>query len=104
MSKEKDMKEEKDSKNWTYDGSEDTWETFDRRMLRYMSKKYDTIGEKMWLGNVPDCAALDEFEYTLYCNDVWNAINVNDPTLAWKLWYQNGGFWEVEWQENWLKR
>ena len=46
MSKE----DEKDTKNWKYDGCEEQWDIFDRRMMRYMRKKYDSFGERMWMG------------------------------------------------------
>jgi hypothetical protein len=73
-------------------------------MLRYMTKHYDTLGEKMWLGTVPDITDLEDEEYLTYCNKVWNAISADDTALAWKLWPQNCGFWEVEWQTNWITR
>ena len=104
MSKDKDEKDEKDSKSWSYDGSEDDWDTFDRKMTRYMSKKYDTLGEKIWLGTIPDIAFIDEQEYIDYCTEVWHAVNANDSALAWKLWTQDVGFWEKQWQDNWARR
>ena len=39
-------------KNWKYSGEEHEWDSFDRRMIRYMRKKYDVFGEKLWLGTV----------------------------------------------------
>ncbi len=44
--------DEGNDKNWKYDGDESGWEDFDRRMLRHMRKELDTIGERMWLGEV----------------------------------------------------
>ena len=34
-------KEEESEKRWKYNGNEDEWDIFDRRMIRYMRKKYD---------------------------------------------------------------
>ena len=104
MSKDKEDKDEKDSKSWSYDGSEDGWDTFDRKMIRYMSRKYDTIGEKIWLGTTQDIAMMEGQEYIDYCTEVWHAVNANDSTLAWKLWTQDVGFREKPWQNNWIRR
>ena len=42
----KDFDDEKPS-NWTYDGSrEEDWDAFDRRMMRWVRKKYGVLGEK----------------------------------------------------------
>jgi hypothetical protein len=62
MSKEtKDKDDESSStmKNWSYDGSEDDWNTFDRRMQRYMRKKLGTFGESIWLWTIPDFVSLE---------------------------------------------
>jgi hypothetical protein len=40
-------KEEESSKEWKYNGDEEEWDTFDRRMIRYMRKKYDQFGERL---------------------------------------------------------
>ena len=32
--------------SWSYSGLEDEWDSFDRRMLRHMRKKFDVFGEK----------------------------------------------------------
>ena len=57
----KDIKENDDDisqtvKNWSYDGSEDEWNTstFDHRMQRYMWKKLRIFSENIWLGTIPD--------------------------------------------------
>ncbi len=36
----KDSKEEEESK-WTYDGKEEDWDMFDRKMVRHMIKNND---------------------------------------------------------------
>ncbi len=44
-------KEEKSSSvDWTYNGKEEEWDTFDRRMTRHMRNKLDLFGEKLWQG------------------------------------------------------
>ncbi len=44
--------ENETEKNWKYNGNEDEWDIFDRRMLRYMRKKYDVFGERLWMGEL----------------------------------------------------
>ena len=53
MPENKDYGSEKDSSetnNWTYQGDEEEWETFDRRIKRYCEKTYDLLGEALWYG------------------------------------------------------
>ena len=45
-------KEDENEKCWKYSGNEEEWDVFDRRMMRYMRKKYDDFGERMWLGEI----------------------------------------------------
>jgi hypothetical protein len=42
MSNEKD---EDDATKWFYDGKEEDWDMFDRKMIRHMIKNYDEFGE-----------------------------------------------------------
>ncbi len=57
--KEKDEESTLSNKNWSYDGNEDEWNAFDRRMQRYMRKKLGVFGENLWLGMViPDFEGL----------------------------------------------
>ena len=56
--KEKDDESNLSNTNWSYDGNEDNWNAFDRRMQRYMRKKLGVFGENLWLGAVPDFAGL----------------------------------------------
>ena len=90
MSKEKD---EEEATKWFYDGKEEDWNTFDRRMIRYMVKQYDEFGEKLWLGTVPDFEGMNLQEYGQYCTEVWRAIDCKDSTKASKLWRPESGFW-----------
>jgi len=49
MSKESKTKEKSEEISWKYDGSEDGWDKFDRRMHRYARKKWGPeIGDKFW--------------------------------------------------------
>jgi hypothetical protein len=68
--KEKDEESSLSNKNWSYDGNEDEWNAFDRRMQRYMRKKLGVFGENLWLGAIPDFAGLGPYEYDQYCNSV----------------------------------
>jgi hypothetical protein len=46
---EKDKDDEKTSK-WTYDGTkEEEWDSFDRRIMRYVRKHYGIFGEGLWM-------------------------------------------------------
>ncbi len=83
--KDKNEKDEKDSKSWSYDGSEDDWDTFDRKMTRYMSKKYDTLGEKIWLGTIPDIALIDGQEYIDYCTEDTSTIALRCGMLSTRM-------------------
>jgi hypothetical protein len=79
MSKE----DEKDVKHWTYNGEEHEWDAFDRRMIRYMRKKYDVFGERLWLGTVdPVNDDMDSYDFLDHCEDVLKAIAIMDPSEA----------------------
>ena len=52
-----------DDKYWKYDGDESDWENFDRRMLRHMRKELDSIGEKMWLGEIKSVFEMGQGEF-----------------------------------------
>ena len=57
-------KEEESEKRWKYNGNEDEWDIFDRRMIRYMRKKYDRLGEKMWFGEIEMVSdEMDPYDY-----------------------------------------
>ncbi len=50
MSKRKDEEKDENSKvTWTYSGVEEEWDSFDRRMVRFMRQKFDDFGEKLWM-------------------------------------------------------
>ena len=102
--KEKDDETTLSNKNWSYDGNEDEWNTFDRRLQRYMRKKLGVLGENLWLGTVPDFATLSSLEYDVYCNGVWMAIDCNDSVQARKLWDPTSGFWTYAYQRMWVER
>ena len=102
--KDKDDESSSNIKNWSYDGSEDDWNTFDRRMLRYMRKKLGAFGESIWLGTVPDFVFLGPYEFNEYCVEVWKAIDCEDATSARKLWDPASGFWTHQYQRMWIDR
>ena len=87
MSKEK----REDTTEWTFNGEEGDWENFDRRVTRYMRKKYDVIGELMWLGEVGSVFAMRQDQYDTHCGLVMKAIYCNDPSEARKLKLDMGG-------------
>jgi hypothetical protein len=100
----KESKEEDESK-WYYDGKEEDWDQFDRKMTRHMLKKYDVFGERLWLGEVPKFEQLATIqEYEAYCVEVWRAIDCKDTSEARKLWPPDSGFWTPGWQRIWIDR
>ena len=81
MSKEK----KEDTTEWKFNGDEDDWENFDRRVTRYMRKKYDLIGELMWIGEIGSVFSMEQAEYELHCSNVMKAIYCSDPSESRKL-------------------
>jgi hypothetical protein len=74
-------KEEESSKDWKYNGDEEEWDTFDRRMIRYMRKKYDQFGERLWLGEVePISDDMDPYDFMGHCDEVLKAIYILDAS------------------------
>jgi hypothetical protein len=59
----KDEGDDDSSVGWTYSGKEEDWDSFDRRMMRYMRKKLDGFGEKLWMGEIVDLAKLDKKKF-----------------------------------------
>ena len=102
--KEDDEESSRTKSNWSYDGNEDDWNTFDRRMQRFMRKKLGVFGENIWMGNIPDLNGMTPFEFDRYCMEVWKAIDCEDPSAARKLWDPTSGFWLYEYQRIWIDR
>ena len=101
-SKNGDDDEKKSS--WTYDGSEDDWDSFDRRIMRYMRKKYGSFGEKLWQGDLRNFTLLLGQDFSDYCEEVWDAIELHDSTRAKEYWPTTSGFWTKKFQGKWRKR
>jgi hypothetical protein len=97
-------KEDDDSKEWKYEGMENEWDSFDRRMIRYMRKKLDVIGEKMWLGEIGSVFAMKQGDYEAHCDEVMRAIYCMDPSEARKLKNDLAEFEDPDWQYAWLAR
>ena len=57
------MTSNKKDDSFKYDGSQGTWERFDKHVLRRMRKKLCDLGEGFWCGALPDLGALDENGY-----------------------------------------
>jgi hypothetical protein len=79
MSKDKS---EISSVGWTYKGVEEDWDGFDRRMIRFMQKKLDSFGERLWMGGVPELKTLSKVKYTEYVLGVYQAIRITQPREA----------------------
>ena len=98
-------KEEESDKKWKYSGNEAEWDVFDRRMMRYMRKKYDEFGERMWLGEVAVVNDdMDPYDFLDYCKEVMKAIEVLDPSEARRLKKDGDVFNDPDWQYGWMKR
>jgi hypothetical protein len=107
MSKEKKSSDDDSNsslRNWTYDGSEEEWTSFDRWMQWHMRKRLGQFEESIWLGTVPKLLSMGPYEYERYCNDVWKAIDCEDAALARKLWNPAFGFFTYDWQVTWIER
>ena len=98
-------KEDESEKRWKYNGNEDEWDIFDRRMIRYMRKKYDRLGEKMWFGEIEMVSdEMDPYDYLDYCDSVMKAIEVVDPSEARRLKKDLDAFEDPGWQFDWMDR
>ena len=98
-------KEEESSKEWKYNGDEEEWDTFDRRMIRYMRKKYDIFGERLWLGQVnPIHDDMDPYDFMDHCEDVLKAIYILDASEARRIKKDRTEFDDPGWQWDWMGR
>jgi hypothetical protein len=95
-------KEEKDYLDWHYEGHEEEWDNFGRKMIRQMRKKLDVLGEKMWIGGVESIFAMDPGRYDAHCGEVMRAIYCTDPSEARKLKNDMDEFEDPDWQFDWL--
>ena len=100
----KKEKEEDSSVGWTYSGKEEEWDSFDRRMVRFMRKKLDVFGEKLWKGEVVDLAGLDKKKFGDYVLEVYKALRITQPREAKELIKKNSEFFTKSWHEPWLTR
>jgi hypothetical protein len=100
MSKEK----KEDTTEWKFNGNEGDWENFDRRVTRYMRKKYDQIGESMWLGEIGSIFQMNQGDFDLHCSNVMKAIYCSDPSEARKLKLDMAEFEDADWQHDWITR
>jgi hypothetical protein len=96
--------DESNDKHWKYDGDESDWENFDRRMLRHMRKELDSIGEKMWLGEMKSVFDMDQNEFVKHCEEVMRSITFTDPSEARKLKKDPGEFEDADYQYEWMRR
>ena len=78
MSKDKS---EDSSVGWTYRGVEEDWDGFDRRMVRFMRKKLDSFGERLWMGEVPELKTLSKQKYTEYVQSTKQSESRNPEKL-----------------------
>jgi hypothetical protein len=99
------MSKEEESKNWKYSGKEEEWDTFDRRMMRYIRKKYDIFGERLWLGSVQMVTNdMDPYDFYDHCDDVMRAIEIYDSGEAIKLRRDRDTFENPNWRYDWMTR
>jgi hypothetical protein len=84
---------------WTYSGKEEDWDSFDRRMMRFMHKKLDVFGEKFWMGEIVDLAGLDKKKFGDYVMEIYKAPRITQPREAKELVKKNSEFFKKSWQE-----
>ncbi len=97
--------ENESEKNQKYNGNEDEWDIFDRRMMRYMRRKYDIFGERLWMGDVPVVHdEMDPYDFLDHCDDVMKAIETYDSSEARKLRRDRDTFEDPGWQYDWMMR
>ena len=102
MSK-KEKEEKDDSTSWTFNGNECEWDGFDRRISRWMRKKFDSVGEMIWNGETPDIEYMSDDDLLIWCTSVLEAIKLDNVVLA-KSLKKSKEFLTREWQMTWLKR
>ncbi len=90
--------EDKDSSvDWTYNGKEEEWDAFDRRMTRYMRYKLDAFGEKLWLGDVKDVEKMGITSLKQHVHEVYNALSITKPKEAKELTKKGSSFFKKAW-------
>ena len=97
--------EDKDEADgWKYDGAPEDWEKFHSKVGRHARKRLSTLGDKFWMGTLPDLDELSTEDFTEHCEEVWNVIEERDSTRASRLYGIDSGFWTVKWQVRWRAR
>ena len=97
--------EDKDEADgWKYDGAPEDWEKFHSKVGRHARKRLSTLGDKFWMGTLPDLDELSTEDFTEHCEEVWNVIEERDSTRASRLYGSDSGFWTVKWQVRWRAR
>ncbi len=94
MSKDKS---EDSSVGWTYRGVEEDWDGFDRRMVRFMHKKFDSFGERLWMAEVPELDTLTKAKFTEYVLGVYQAIRITQLREAKELVKKKSEFFTKSW-------
>ena len=88
-------KEDQDSSvDWTYNGKEEEWDAFDRRMTRYMRNKLDAFGEKLWLGDVKNVEQMGITSLKQHVHEVYNALSITKPKEAKELTKKGSDFFK----------
>ena len=100
----KDKGDEDSSVGWTYNGKEEEWDSFDRRMTRFMRKKLDLFGEKLWLGEIPELKTMDKKMFGDHVLAVYQAIRITLPREAKELIKKDSEFFKKSWHLQWLAR
>ena len=89
---------------WQYDGAPEDWERFHSKVGRHARKRLSTLGDKFWMGTLPDLDELSTEDFTEHCEEVWDVIEERDSTRASRLYGRSSGFWTVKWQVRWRAR
>jgi hypothetical protein len=73
-------------------------------MMRFMRKKLDSFGEKLWNGEIADCATLDKKKFGDYVLEVYQALRIVQPREAKELIKKDSSFFKKSWHKQWLAR
>ena len=98
------VKKEDGPVGWTYSGDEVDWDGFDRRMTRYMRKKLDTFGERLWMGEITGVESMSKNKLATHVLKVYQALRITEPKEAKALLEKKSDFFKKDWHIQWLAR
>jgi hypothetical protein len=89
---------------WKCAGAPEDWEKFNSKVGRQARRRLSTLGDRFWMGMLPDLGELSTEDFTEHCVEVWNVIEERVCTRASRVHGSDSGFWTVKWQVRWRAR